>query len=171
MSKYFLKKIKDSSNLLDILIQVEDFLDSLDIYVYDNWIDGIIVNGPEVDRYWVKVSIRYDYDSMPDPQGGLRLLRYGAKVFYRKFNIEIPKKILEPNDYREGQPGKPELEIKKIWIVTLHIPRHYIEELDDDDLELYSDEMDIEDVSDARDEGSDEEPINSEDMENNDENQ
>lgn len=149
------KKLSDSSSLTDVLIQMEDFLDGLDLYVFKNWFDGEIVEGPNVRRYWVSMTLKYDYESMPDPDGGLRLIKHGAKVFFRKAKEEVARDIKDPSDYRPEQKGKPIMDLNEVWLVEIHIPRRFIDELDDDDLDVVADDVDADVVSDARDEDID----------------
>ena len=153
----FFTRLRDSESLTDVLIQMEDFLDSLDLYVFKNWIDGEVVEGPEITRYWTKMVLKYNYEDMPDPNGGLRLLDKGAKVFYTKAKEEQAREIKDPSDYRPDQHGKPVMDMVDIWLVEIHIPRRFIEELDDDDLEFAADAADIslDQISDARDEDID----------------
>ena len=152
-----LKRLSDSASLMDVLIQMEDFLDGLDLYVFKNWYEGEVVDGPTVERYWVSMTLKYEYEQMPDPAGGMRLLKHGAKVAFRKEKEEEPQEITGPSDYQEGRPGKPKMQVKDVWLVDIQIPRHFIEELDDQDLELYDDnaDLDLENISDARDEDID----------------
>jgi hypothetical protein len=153
----FFKRLTDSTSLTDVLIQMEDFLDGLDLYVFKNWFEGEVVEGPIVSRYWTKMTLKYAYKEMPDPSGGERLIKHGAKVFFSKAKEETPRELESPSDYRPGRPGKPALDELDIWLVEIHIPRRFIEELDDDDLAMYQDEDDInmDHVSDARDEDID----------------
>ena len=154
-----LKRLSDSSNLTDVLIQMEDFMDSLDLYVFKNWFEGEVVQGPEIRRYWVKMTLKYDYEMMPDPAGGMRLIKHGAKVTYRKAKEEVPVPIKSPDDYQDGTK-KPKMSLKDIWLVEIDIPRRFIDELDDQDLEYYDPtEIDAEAVSDARDEDIDDTDI------------
>lgn len=159
-----LKRLSDSTSLTDVLIQMEDFMDSLDLYVFKNWLDGEILSGPEVQRYWVSMELRYDYHNMPDPAGGLRLLKHGAVVKYdcRSEQVAAPvdKKAANAAALARG-PGnrasKQSVETveHRYWVVEVKIPRRFIEELDDDDLELHGSEVDGDAVSDARDEDID----------------
>jgi hypothetical protein len=70
-----LKSIEETPHLLDILLQVEDVLDSLDTYVFKHWINGEVVQGPKIRKFWVTISLKYDYEDMPDPRAALRLLK------------------------------------------------------------------------------------------------
>lgn len=151
------KRLSDSESLTDVLIQMEDFMDSLDLYVFKNWFEGEIVQGPEIRRYWVSMTLKYDYQEMPDPAGAERLIRHGVKVVYRKAKEEAPAEVKTPEDLQPN--NKPVMKLNDIWLVTVQIPRRFIEELDDSDLEMHVDDelVDIEDVSDARDENIDQE--------------
>ena len=42
-----IEQIYGSNNSLNLLKDFERVLDELDTYVYDNWIDGELVNGPK----------------------------------------------------------------------------------------------------------------------------
>jgi hypothetical protein len=64
----FIKRLSDSSSLTDILIQMESFLDELDTYAFKNWFEGEIVDGPNIERHWVSMTLQYDYKQMPDPR-------------------------------------------------------------------------------------------------------
>ncbi len=142
MAVDFIKRLSDSASLTDILVQMESFLDDLDIYVFKNWFEGEIVDGPNIERHWTSLTLKYDYKQMPDPEGGIRLLKYGALVSFTKAQEEDTEDHKQ-QDIRtlNAQPytgavndaqnalarGKPQL--KKIWLVTIKIPRHFIDEL------------------------------------------
>ena len=38
--EFDLNKIEETPHLLDILLEIEDVIDSLDIYVFKNWLKG-----------------------------------------------------------------------------------------------------------------------------------
>jgi hypothetical protein len=149
-----IQRLNDSKSLIDVLIQMESFMDDLDLYTHANWFDGEIVEGPTIKRYWVSMKLKYPYKKMPDPEGGLRLIKHGAKVTFEKAKEMVAIPIQSPSDYQDGTK-KPKMEEETVWIVEIKIPRKFIDELDDSDLELYADEIDVDDVSDARDQGID----------------
>lgn len=151
------KRLHKHTNLTDILIQIEDFFDGLDLYVFKNWFNGEIFKGPEIRRYWVDLTLLYPYEEMPDPQGAVRLQKHGADVYFEKELRETTLDIDSSSDYRENRKGKPKVVEEPVWLVHISIPRKFIEELDDDDLELYDDDVNTDDVSDARDENIDQE--------------
>lgn len=145
-----LEKIEDSSHILEILLQCEDILDSLDIYVYKNWFAGEVISGPNVKRYWITFGLGYPIDKMPDPQASLRLIKYGIKVSFEKMHR---KGKVNYNIYtQEEQPSDDD----QIWLVTISVPRRLIDEIENSD-DFYEDEVDGDDIDDAKDAGMDNE--------------
>ena len=138
-SEHIIKKLSKSENLLDIMLQVEDYLDSLDLYVFSNWIDGGLVDGPYVDRYWVRFTLKYPYKDMPDPQGGLRLLKYGSKVSFERAEEEVPVEVTDADDL-DPLTRKPKMKKEKIWLVNIKMPRRFVEELNIEGLDLFDEE-------------------------------
>lgn len=141
-----LEALEDSPHLLDLLVQMEDILDSTDVYCFKNWLDGEVVEGPKVRRYWLDMTLRYPYAKMPDPKAALRLLKQGVRVDYTKANEEG-----EALDEDEGK-GKAD-KADMFWLVRISIPRRLILDTNAGQLEFYDDEVDVEDVQDANDAG------------------
>jgi len=117
--------IYESNTAFAVLKDFERVLDELDIYVYENWEDGELLAGPEIERHWVSCSFMWNRDNMPDPMGGKRLLDYDCKVFYKKDSITIPRKIRKPDDIRPGTK-KGKLDRKEIWVVKIQMPKKLI---------------------------------------------
>lgn len=141
-----ISKLNQSTGLTDVLIQVEDWLDSLDIYSFKNWIDGQVIEGPDIDRYWVTIYLLYNYDDMPDPQGAMRLVNHGAKVGFKKTKKEHkvdPNKINmtsvddQLNSWDQPRPqqhNQPTIATYPVWLVKIVVPRKFIDVNIDDDL-------------------------------------
>jgi hypothetical protein len=72
-----IEQIYGSNNALNILKDFERVLDELDVYVYDNWMDGEIVSGPHEKRYFIECVFMWPKDQMPEPKGGMALIEYG----------------------------------------------------------------------------------------------
>ena len=143
-----IEKLEDSPHLLDLLIQMEDVLDSLDVYVFKHWIDGELVEGPKVRRYWLDMALKYPFKKMPDPRAGLRLLKHGIRVDFEQSHEENSAK---PNNDAQDEDGT------KIWLIRISIPRRLISELSAGQLDFYDDEVDVDDVQDAQDTGMNDE--------------
>ncbi len=99
-----------------------------DIYVYKNWEDGELAEGPAIDRHWVTAKFMWPQDKMPDPEGGKRLLDYDCKIGYQRSSLLKPRKILEPEDVRQGTRfGK--LDRHPIWIVEVKMPKKLLADM------------------------------------------
>lgn len=150
-----ISRLTDQESLLDATLQIEDYLDSLDLYAFENWIDGQIVEGPNIKRYWVEMTLKYNGDSKPDKRGALRLVKFGTKVKFEKTTEEVTVDVKDDTDLDEN--GEPKTENQKVWLVYLKIPRRFIEDNDLWDLDTEEEDFSVEDVGSAEDEGVDEE--------------
>ena len=96
------KEIYMSQSSLEMLLDFERVLDELDLYSFENWIDGELVSGPRIERYWVECTFMWPRKKMPDPRGAARLIPYGCKISYEKSSIKVPTEIKTPDDFRPG---------------------------------------------------------------------
>lgn len=112
----------ENNTSLAILKDFERVLDEMDMYAYDNWEDGELAYGPQVDRHWIIAGFMWPKDKMPDPVGGKRLLDLGCKIKYEKSHLVEPRKIRTPDDIRPGTK-KGKLDRKPIWIVEIAMPK------------------------------------------------
>jgi hypothetical protein len=137
-----IENIYDSNTSFTVLKDFERVLDQLDIYVYANWQDGELADGPKISRHWVTCSFMWPYNKMPDPMGGKRLLDYDCKVKYIRSSLIQPRKIRDPDDIRPGTK-KGKLDLERIWIVQIQMPKTLI-------ADIYSGYMEIETVQPAK---------------------
>jgi len=120
-----LSSIYESDRSFAILKDFERVIDELGIYVYKNWDEGELVEGPIVDRHWVKCTFMWPEKEMPDPMGGKRLLDYDCKISYEKSHIIKPRKIKKPDDIRPGTK-KGKLDKLPVWLVHVEMPKKLI---------------------------------------------
>ena len=123
-----IEEIYGSDKAFQVLKDFERVLDDLDLYVYANWEDGEIVEGPTISRHWVTCSFMWDADKMPDPMGGKRLLDYDCKVTFKRDKIIKPRKIRKPDDIRPGTK-KGKLDTSPIWVVEIMMPKKLIADI------------------------------------------
>lgn len=123
-----IESIYDSNTSFNVLKDFERVLDSLDVYVYDNWGEGELCEGPNMERHWVTCSFMWDRDNMPDPMGGKRLLDYDCKVKYEKTSVVVPRKIKSQDDFRPNTK-KGKLDRKPVWIVEIMMPKRLIADI------------------------------------------
>ncbi|NJO65226.1 MAG: hypothetical protein HC836_46125 [Richelia sp. RM2_1_2] len=135
-----IKRLNDNESLLDVMIQIEDYLDSVDIYAFANWMDGELVSGPYVKKYWIIITLKYPHQQMPDPDGGLRLMKYGSMVKFEKAFEEVPVEVDDPSEDLDPNTGRPKLKKEPIWLIHLKIPRKFVEALNIEGLDLFDGE-------------------------------
>lgn len=119
--------ISKGDNLLDMLLEFERTLDNAEIFAYKNWILGELVEGPEVGRYWFRTTWMFPYSMMPDPNGGLRLTKLGAKVNFKKGVFKKPVKVKGPQDWRDVESKRAKMAEHDVWLVTIELPSKYIQ--------------------------------------------
>lgn len=120
--------IYNSDNAFNILKDFERVLDELDVYVYDNWMDGELCSGPNIERHWITCKFMWPRAKMPDPMGGKRLLDYDCKVSYQKTYVIVPRQIRKPDDIRPGTK-KGKLDRHGVWIVEIQMPKKLIADI------------------------------------------
>ncbi len=155
MSKYTsedinntIRLINQDKRLLDMIMEVDGLLEHLGLYAYKNWQKGKIVEVGRPSKYWVDVTLMYERDEMPDPEGGMRLTKKDIKVKFTEDTYQYPKKIASPEDI--------EIEIKKnrvyrktktnedpVWLVSLRIPRKHVEKIEQDYMLNDDDNIDV----------------------------
>lgn len=117
-----IENLYNSDSAFSILKDFERVIDELDLYVYKNWEEGELAQGPDIDRHWVTCAFVWDAEEMPDPMGAKRLVDYDCKVTYKKDYVVVPRKIREPGDMRPGTK-KGKLDRKPVWLVTIKMPK------------------------------------------------
>lgn len=149
-----LKRVNEDRSSLVMLLEFEKTLDNASLYAYRNWMNGELVEGPEMNRYWFTTTWMYPRKMMPDPQGGLRLVKYGCKVYYKKDTLFQPTRVFGPEDIvdDETQRKKAKLEELPVWLVTIEMPRKFVDEAQEGTLQIGDIEVDVEDIQAAYDE-------------------
>lgn len=142
------KTIYMSDSSLNMLLDFERVLDELDLYSFENWIDGELVKGPMIEKYWVECMFMWPRSKMPDPRGAARLIPYGCKISYAKGSTQIPVKIKTPDDFKEGtRQGK--LVDVPIWLVSIRMPQELVSDIEAGSVEIASEDYDLEDIQSA----------------------
>jgi hypothetical protein len=125
-----IRNIYASTYSMERLKEFERVLDELDVYVFDNWFNGEVVEGPKDSRYFTEVTLMYQKDQMPDPEGGKRLLDYGCSVSFQKDVLLEPRQIKTYDDLRPGtQKGK--IDQRPIWLVRIKMPKSLMKDMSD----------------------------------------
>ena len=164
-----INSIHGSETLLDLLLEWEDVLDNLDIYAFANWKLGELVDGPKIEKYWITCTLMYPHKMMPDPDATKRFTKHGIKCSYKEDHYLKPVKIVNYDDVeprhneepltsggnQKPSEGKRRAKLVKLpcWLVKIEIPRHFIDEFLADTAGTSGEDVELEDVKDAYDEG------------------
>jgi hypothetical protein len=141
-----IEQIYGSNNSLQLLKDFERVLDELDVYVFDSWIDGELVEGPKESRYYVECTFMWPYEQLPEPAGGKRLTEYGCRVQVAESKIATVRKIKTPDDIRPGT-RKGKIDHKQIWMIKISMPKKLMSDINRGYTEL--DKNKIEDIVNA----------------------
>jgi hypothetical protein len=123
-----IENIYGSTTSLSLLKDFERVIDELDTYVYDNWIDGELIEGPKESKYWVECTFMWPKKQMPDPQGGNSLLDFGCKVQFAESKIAKVRKIRTPDDIRPGT-RKGKIDQEPVWLVKITMPKKLMHDI------------------------------------------
>lgn len=123
-----IERVYGSNSAFQVLKDFERVIDELDLYVYKNWEDGELAEGPKISRHFVSCTFMWPRKMMPDPMAGKRLLEYDCKVSYKKDYVIKPRKIRSPDDIRTGTK-KGKLDKHPIWLVTIKMPKKLIADI------------------------------------------
>jgi len=123
-----IENIYGSNNSLNLLKDFERVIDELDVYVYENWIDGELAEGPKEGRYWVECTFMWPKEQMPEPRGGQRLTDYGCKVQFAESKLSKVRKIRKPEDIRPGT-RKGKIDWEEVWFVKIAMPKKLMHDI------------------------------------------
>jgi hypothetical protein len=143
-----IRDIYMSEGSLLTLLDFERVLDELDLYAFKNWQIGELVSGPDIGKYRVTCIFMWPERLMPDPRGARRLLPFDCEVKFKKTAMKVPMKIEDPSDYRPGTK-KARLIEKKIWLVSITMPKALMSDIRTGSIELEDEEIDLADLDDA----------------------
>ena len=143
-----IRDIYMSEGSLLTLLDFERVLDELDLYAFKNWAIGELVSGPAIGKYRVTCIFMWPEKLMPDPRGARRLLPFDCEVKYKKTTMKVPMKIEDPSDYRPGTK-KARLVEKKIWLVSITMPKALMSDIRTGSVELEDQDIDLADLDDA----------------------
>jgi hypothetical protein len=139
-------EVSKSNTLLDMLMEFEKTLDELDLYAFKNWDKGEVLEGPTLGRHYVNVKLIYPHKEMPDPDGAKRLIARDCLVKYDKDMLESPRRVKDFNDVEVGtrpdgsQRFTPKADSEPVWIVSIDMPRRYVDEFSAQHIEAKEDE-------------------------------
>lgn len=148
------KNIYMTDSALSSLMDFERVIDELDVYVFENWKKGELVDGPVYEKYFITCTFMWPYKLMPDPRGGEKLLDYGCTVKYKKDMLSFPVKVKSPDDFKAGTKV-PKMATTPIWLVEITMPKQLMSDIHQGSVELENEKLDAEDIEQAYETGLD----------------
>jgi hypothetical protein len=149
-----IKTISMTDSAVNTLLDFERVLDELDLYAFENWKRGELIDGPVYEKYFVICTFMWPYKMMPDPRGGERLLDYGCEISYKKDHLQYPIKAKDPSDFKPGTKVPKQMRIP-VWLVEIVMPKQLMQEINQGSLELESGTVDAEDIEQSYETGLD----------------
>ncbi len=143
-----IRDIYMSDGSITTLLDFERVLDEVDLYAFKNWELGELVAGPEIGKYRVTCTFMWPLKLMPDPRGGRRLLPFDCDVEYQKKEIQIPRKISDPSDFRPGTT-KAKLTTKEVWLVSITMPKALMNDIRTGSIEMEDQDIELDDLDQA----------------------
>jgi len=129
LSQYkLIQELYKNDDFFEILINIDDFFDIINLYVFPNWLSCEVV---DVDflKYFTCITLKSPYNKMPHPKGSSLLVKYDCQVKYRETYEYIPKEVKSVEDtYVDKFTGerKPKAEKRKVWLIDIMIPNRLI---------------------------------------------
>jgi hypothetical protein len=150
------KEIFMTDSAVSSLLDFERVLDELDLYAFENWKQGELVEGPIYEKYFIKCTFMWPYKKMPNPKGAARLTEYDCEVIFKEDFFEHPAEVKTPNDFKPGTKV-PKMKRSPVWLVEIVMPRKLMSDIEQGALELESGTVDMEDIEQAYETGADDE--------------
>jgi hypothetical protein len=143
-----IKGIFTSDASLSTLLDFERVLDEADMYAYQNWDLGELVDGPKIKKYTVACIFMYPVKLMPDPRAGKRVIKLGCTIHFKKTKIKVPIKIDSPDDYKPGT-HYPKMIEREVWLVRIEIPKQLMNDIREGTIDLAGQNIELDELDDA----------------------
>jgi hypothetical protein len=145
-----IKNIYMSDGAMNTLLDFERVLDEADVYAFRNWINGELVQGPEIGRYSCTCTFMWPYKLMPDPTATIRLANVGCNVKMLKSQLEVPIAVTSYEDFQSGS-RYPKMKERQVWFMQIEIPFELMDDIKEGSIDLADQTIDLSEIEDAYD--------------------
>lgn len=143
-----IKGIFTSDASLSTLLDFERVLDEADMYAYQNWDLGELVDGPKIKKYTVACIFMYPAKLMPNPKAGKRILKLGCTIHFKKTKIKVPIKIDSSDDFKAGT-HYPKMIEREVWLVRIEIPKQLMNDIREGSIDLAGQNIELDELDNA----------------------
>ena len=145
-----IKNIYMSDGAMNTLLDFERVLDEADVYAFRNWINGELVQGPEIGRYSCTCTFMWPYKLMPDPRATIRLANVGCNVKLLKSQLEVLVAVTSYEDFQSGS-RYPKMQENQVWFMQIEIPFELMDDIKEGSIDLADQTIDLSEIEDAYD--------------------
>jgi len=145
-----IKNIYMSDGAMNTLLDFERVLDEADVYAFRNWINGELVQGPEIGRYSCTCTFMWPYKLMPDPRATVRLANVGCNVKLLKSQLEVPVAVESYEDFQSGS-RYPKMQENQVWFMQIEIPFELMDDIKEGSIDLAGQTTDLSEIDNAYD--------------------
>lgn len=124
------KNVNDDYGKLDAAMEVAAFMEQIGAFAFDNWIDGELVFGPQIEKYYVTIKIMFPNKMPPNPAVFERLTNLECMVeleedTYKRVAL-VKDDSERPIEYTAEQGFHKKVFEHRVWIVTIRVPQRYL---------------------------------------------
>lgn len=118
------KRLNDNSNSLDTVLECVDFLDRMGASSFKNWLNGELVAGPTISKFFVRTVFMFPEKLLPDPDFIERLQSMNCIVNLTKDSYQRVEYVR--NEITSSNPLTRHLVEHKVWLIEILIPQKYL---------------------------------------------
>lgn len=124
------KNVNDDYGKLDAAMEVAAFMEQIGAFAFDNWIDGELVFGPQIEKYYVTIKLMFPNKMPPNPAVFERLTNLECMVeleedTYKRVAL-IKDDSERPIEYTAEQGFRKKVFEHRVWVVTIRVPQRYL---------------------------------------------
>ena len=125
------KNVNENYGKLDAAMEVAAFMDQIGAFAFDNWIDGELVFGPQVEKYYVTIKLMFPNKMPPNPAVFERLSNLECMIdleedTYKRVSLIKNDDNIQPIEYSAQNGFQKKVFEHKVWIVTIRVPQRYL---------------------------------------------
>ena len=124
------RRVSDEPSKLDAAMEVAGFLEQVGAFAFDNWVDGELVFGPLIEKYYVTVKLMFPKKLPPNPAVFDRLTNLECIVELEKDTYKRVVLVKDPVrsgiDLGTGNGFQKKMFTHEVWVLTLKVPQRYL---------------------------------------------
>lgn len=124
------RRVNEETSKLDAAMEVAGFLEQVGAFAFDNWVDGELVFGPLIEKYYVTVKLMFPQKLPPNPAVFDRLTNLECIVELEKDTYKrvalVKDNTRSSIEMGSGEAFQKQMFTHKVWVLTLKVPQRYL---------------------------------------------